>query len=310
MRMMGTDSVAYHEQAVVLRMEDPVGPALDYYASRGETPMMWGGAGAAELGLDGEVALPDWRAIFGTGGASDPLSGRRLVACKRPGMELVVSHHKSVAELGVIGRAENMHAIVDAERNATLGYLDRLVREEGGRRGRAMTRTPTGGLIWAASRHATTRSGDPQVHDHVLVANLVSMRDARGGWKGLDTGFLRDHLHAATAVGRMASAAKAVELGYGIEADGGPSGRLGGWAISGIPRQAWEIHATRSTQIDAAVGVEATYRERAVAARATRDRKTHERSEDLVARWRSELTQAGFPPLELAHAVRLAGVES
>ncbi|MGH9122243.1 MAG: AAA family ATPase, partial [Acidimicrobiales bacterium] len=93
------------------------------------------------------------------------------------------------------------------------------------------------------------------------------------------------------------------------EADGGPSGRLGGWAISGIPRQAWEIHATRSAQIDAAVGVEATYRERAVAARATRDRKTHDQSENLVARWRSELTQAGFPPLELAHAVRLAGVE-
>ena len=33
----------------------------------------------------------------------------------RPGMELVVSPGKSVAELGVIGRAEDMHAILDAE---------------------------------------------------------------------------------------------------------------------------------------------------------------------------------------------------
>jgi hypothetical protein len=66
------------------------------------------------------------------------------VACRRPGLELVVSPHKSVAELGVIGRAEDMHAIVDAERDATLEYLDRLVAEKGGRRGRGQLRTETG----------------------------------------------------------------------------------------------------------------------------------------------------------------------
>ena len=124
--------------------------------------------------------------------------------------------------------------------------------------------------------------GDPQVHDHVLLANFVRMGDERGGWKGLDTGLLRDHLHAATAVGRMAAAAKAVELGYGIEADPGPSGRLGGWAIAGIPKEAWEVHATRSAQIEAAVGPDASYRSRSVAARATRDRKGHDQVEDLV----------------------------
>ena len=179
--------------------------------------------------------MADWRALFGPGGPHHPGGGERLVACLRPGMELVVSPGKSVAELGVIGRAEEMHSILDAETAATLEYLNRVTREQGGRRGRAQVRTPTGGLTWAVSRHATTRSGDPQPHDHVLVANVVRMGDERGGWKGLDTGLFRDHLHAATAVGRMAAAAKAVELGYGIEADPGPSGRLGGWAIAGIP---------------------------------------------------------------------------
>lgn len=171
--MMGIDSVAYHEHTVAGRSDDPVAAAAAYYASRGETPMVWGGTARGLLGLDGEVDLADYRAIFGTGGAHDPRDGRRLVACRRPGLELVVSPHKSVAELGVIGRAEDMHAIVDAERDATLAYLDRLVRERGGRRGRTQTVTPTGGLIWATSRHATTRAGDPQVHDHVLIANAV-----------------------------------------------------------------------------------------------------------------------------------------
>jgi hypothetical protein len=119
---------------------------------------------------------------------------------------------------------------------------------------------------------------------------------------------LRNHLHAATAVGRIAGAAKAVELGYVIEADPGPSGRLGGWAVAGIPREAWEVHATRSAQIDEAVGPDASYQSRSVAARATQDRKAHERVEDPVGRWRDELARAGYPPVELGAAVERAGL--
>ncbi len=169
MRMMGAHSVTYHEHTVAGRGDDPVANALDYYSSRGETPMCWGGSGAALLGLEGEVDLADWRALFGAGGPRHPESGERLVACMRPGMELVVSPGKSVAELGVIGRAEDMHVILDAETAATLEYLDRVTKEQGGRRGRAQLRTPTDGLTWAVSRHATTRAGDPQPHDHLLT---------------------------------------------------------------------------------------------------------------------------------------------
>jgi TrwC relaxase len=105
MRMMGAESVGYHEHSVLERSDDPVANALEYYASRGETPMVWGGTGAVSLGLNGEVGVEEWRSVFGIGGARHPDSGERLVNCLRPGMELVVSPHKSVAELGVIGRA-------------------------------------------------------------------------------------------------------------------------------------------------------------------------------------------------------------
>ncbi len=307
MRMMGRDSVDYHEHTVAGRADDPVAAAAAYYASRGETPMTWGGSGRALLGLDGEVDVADYRAIFGVAGARDPRTGIRLVACQRPGVELVVSPAKSVAELGVIGRAADMHAIADAERDATLAYLDGLVVERGGRRGRAQVPTPTGGLIWATSRHASTRAGDPQVHDHALVANAVRMGDAHGGWKALDTAFVRDHLHAATAVGRMAAAAKAVELGYGIEADPGPSGRLGGWAIAGILDAVCQVHSKRAAQIDQAVGADASYAARAVAARATRERKPDVAVADLMARWQAELTAAGHPAAVVEAAVDAAG---
>ena len=165
-----------------------------------------------------------------------------------------MSAHKSVAELGVIGRVEDMHRILDAETAGTLEYLEELTRDRGGRRGRSATRAPTSGMTYAVTRHATSRAGDPNPHDHVLIANVVEMLDERGGFKGADTALWREHLHAATAYGRLRSARVAVELGYGIVPDRGKSGRLGHWAIAGIPDEAMAIHSKRSGQIDEALG--------------------------------------------------------
>jgi hypothetical protein len=153
--------VAYHRDTVLHRTDDHPGQALAYYASRGETPLEWGGSGARALGLAGTVTEAQFEAIYGPGSAVDPTTGERLVSTRRPGMELVIAAHKSLAELGVIGRAEDMHRILDAERNATLAYLDDLVRLRGGRRGAASVATPTAGLTYAVTRHATSRAGDP-----------------------------------------------------------------------------------------------------------------------------------------------------
>src|SRR3954454_10342750 len=89
MRMMGAESVAYHRETVMARSDDHPGAALGYYASRGETPLCWGGSGATRLGLDGVVSDAAYEAIFGLGGSSHPASGVRLAATQRPGMELV-----------------------------------------------------------------------------------------------------------------------------------------------------------------------------------------------------------------------------
>ena len=183
MRMMGAESVNYHRETVLGRADDHPGAALDYYASRGETPLVWGGSGAEDLGLAGAVTEAQYDAIFGPGGARDPANGTRLVHAKRPGMELVVAAHKSVALLGLAGRAEDMHAILDTETEATLAYLDAWMAARGGRRGRSQTRVPTGGLAWARTRHATSRAGDPEPHDHILVANICRISDEKGGWK-------------------------------------------------------------------------------------------------------------------------------
>jgi Ti-type conjugative transfer relaxase TraA len=51
------------------------------------------------------------------------------------------------------------------------------------------------GLVAAAFQHRTSRAGDPLLHHHVLVANLV--RDGRGRWGALDGRLI--YTHAKTA---------------------------------------------------------------------------------------------------------------
>lgn len=49
MSMMGADSVAYHYANAAERADDHAGQALEDYASRGETPLQWGGRASPPL---------------------------------------------------------------------------------------------------------------------------------------------------------------------------------------------------------------------------------------------------------------------
>jgi conjugative relaxase-like TrwC/TraI family protein len=309
-RMMGIDSVEYHRSTVLGCADDHEGAALGYYGSRGETPLAWGGRLAERLGLVGAVDDAGYEAIYGRGGAHDPHLGRRLVATRRPGVELVVAAHKTVAVLGIIGRADDMHAILNAESDATLAFLDEWFGRQGGRRGKAQRRTATSGLLWARTRHATSRAGDPLPHDHVLIVNLTEMLDRTGGWKALDTAGIRDLVHAATMAGRMAAAAKAIELGYAIVPDHGPSGRLDHWGIAGIPGEVAELFSKRSAAIEDELAQKGfrSHRARGIAARNTRDPKQDESPEALPVRWLDELDDRGWPTRKLNH--RLQHVQS
>ena len=141
-----------------------------------------------------------------------------------------------------------------------------------------------------------------------VLANVLRMEDEQGGWKAADTALWREHLHAATMVGRLAAARVAVELGYAIEADPGPSGRLGHWKVAGVPDEVMEVHSKRAAEIDAECKRhgDTSYRARGVAARTTRKAKDHEAIRPLVERWRAELAEVGWPVDRLTEAVDAA----
>ena len=194
-----------------------------------------------------------------------------------------------------------MHAILDAESDATVRFLDEWFARQGGRRGKTQRRTHTGGLLWARTRHATSRAGDPAPHDHVLIANLTEMLDDRGGWKALDTAGIRDLVHAATMAGRLAAAEKAVQLCYAIEPDHGPSGKLDHWRIAGIPAEVADRFSKRAEAIQEELEQTGftSYRARGVAARNSRDAKKDGKPEALIGRWLDELDSIGWPSRKL-----------
>ena len=96
MRMMGAESVEYHRATVLGRVDDHPGRAMEYYASRGETPLVWGGSGASSLDLAGAVTSENYEALL----AADLDGNRRssvragpetptpvLASCRRAGRE-------------------------------------------------------------------------------------------------------------------------------------------------------------------------------------------------------------------------------
>lgn len=162
---------------------------------------------------------------------------------------------------------------------------------------------PAAGMVAASFRHGTSRELDPQLHEHVVIANMATAADGRV--QTLDGRGLFAH---ATTAGHLAEA----ELQHRTAALGlAWSGTRRGIAnVDGVPRTAIDAMSTRREQVlnlSAEMGV-TTAAGRQIAAVATRAPKTD--GVDLAylrAQWRDRLAAAGFGPAELRHATTRTG---
>ena len=160
----------------------------DYYLGSGEAPGRWIGEGAALLGLSGVVRADQLRAVLdGRDPAGD---GGSLITVRRKdrlaGFDLTFSAPKGVSLLFALGTPEVSLAVRrahDAAVGQALGYLEREAGEV--LRGHnCAVRLAGGGFVAAAFRHRSSRAGDPQLHTHVLTANMAQGSDGR--WSALD----------------------------------------------------------------------------------------------------------------------------
>ena len=230
-----------------------------------------------------------------------------------PGLDLTLSAPKSVSILygltpddrhaqagpdGVARQVQNAHRLAVAE---SIAYLELhcTTALRGHHRGDDTdTRVETDGLIGAAFEHRSSRCGDPQLHTHVVVANLLHGKD--GKWSALDTRAI--YTHARTA-GFVYQAVLRGELTRTLGVQWGPV-RNGQAEIAGIPVGLLRLFSKRRVQIEAqleAVGLDTASAAQA-ATLVTRPAKPEpDDGRSLQERWRTEADASGHS-LDVLHA--------
>ncbi len=242
----------------------------DYYLGRGEAPGQWIGATAEQLGLVGQIDSDALRNLL-AGTAPDGASlGVQLRPERRPGFDLTFSAPKGVSLLWALGSEDVRGTISAAHDQAVEAVLDRLSSEacfaRRGRDGKQLIEAE--GFVGAAFRHRTSRAGDPQLHTHVVVPNLV--RGVDGQWSAPDGRHLYLWQKAAGTLYQSALRAELAPLGLAWDIR-----RNGLSELRDIPKTVLRAFSKRRVDIESAMRSRGATSSKAAetAALATRERK-------------------------------------
>ena len=166
----------YYEQQVAQGQDD-------YYTGRGEAPGEWAGTGAQALGLAGRIGAGQFGALIAGHDPRDP-EARLRSSARDPRVaayDLTFSAPKTLSILFAIAPEHVSGELVGCHEEAVraaLGYLeDTAVMVRRGHAGEHVQ--PGEGLVAAAYRHRMSRALDPQLHTHVVAANLARGPDGR-----------------------------------------------------------------------------------------------------------------------------------
>lgn len=265
----------------------------DYYLGSGEAPGQWLGDGASHLDLAGRVNADQLRAVLD---GRHPATHVSLLSQRQPnrvpGFDLTFSAPKGVSLLFALGDPPLSSAIRAAHDEAVRQALAYLEREAGEvRRGHeGQARLGGGGFVAATFRHRSSRAGDPQLHTHVLVANMT--RGADGRHSALDG---RQLYWQAKTAGCLYQAALRQQLApLGLEwiiRDNGLS------ELAGVPTGVLRAFSRRRIEIETRMHELGTSTAAGAQTAALDTRKAKEYGVDavsLVAGWHARADQLGF----------------
>jgi conjugative relaxase-like TrwC/TraI family protein len=282
----------YYEQREFLRD--------DYYLEHDHAPGTWVGRGAELLELEG---APERGALGALLEGAHPASGERLPGLsaqrKNAGFDLTFTAPKSVSVLMAVGDECVRAAVRAAHEAGVCAGVDYLERHElQARRGHAGARiVAASGFAGARYTHEMSRSGDPHLHTHVVVANAVRGPDGR--WTAPD---MRPIYAAAKTAGTIAEAVMRDELSRALGLQWGAVAN-GSAEIAGLPRAVLDHFSQRHAEIEDALAARQGARTIQVvgtAQRATRDRKPVIDRDAAQADWRARAAEHGLD----ARAVR------
>ena len=190
------------------------------------------------------------KAFLGLMQGRHPVDGSQLRRMTRAStvaaIDLTFSAPKSVSVLHAVAGGEMSAELSEAHERAVAAAVSYLEREAClTRRGHAGGERVAGeGSVAAAYRHRLSRAGDPQLHTHVVAANLTR---ADGRFTSLDAHALYEHKSAAGAVYRAVLRAEVCDRLPWVQWR--QAGR-GLFEIDGVPEDALRHFSQRRAEIE------------------------------------------------------------
>ncbi|CAH1534276.1 Conjugative transfer relaxase/helicase TraI [Vibrio owensii] len=264
----------------------------------------WHGKLAIDAGLLGKpVEQKTLESVLSGHLGDETIKGKRENK-HRPGLDLTFSAPKGISTLALVGGETRL---IEAHDNAVKFVLDQIekdvaqvkVTHEKG----VQEFENTESMAFAVVRHKTSRENEPQMHSHVLTANMT--RDKEGELRALASAIKQkggvingsgDRIYNFqkyyTALYQSQLAKGSEELGFQMQGLGN-----GQFDVKGIPQVVIEAFSTRKQQIDQqALDFGDSQAARDTAALDTRKSKTHESDASLNARWQQTVRDKGFQP--------------
>lgn len=270
------------------------------YYQRDTSPGAYYGAATGGVAAGGAAAASGLGTAVSAAELDNLLAGRsgdgtrelvRPHPQRKKGCEIHAAPDKSVSALFAVAPLAVAYAIVAASEAALRPALRQAEAECGvTRRGKAGRTHERGNLVFAIYTHYTSRAGDPQLHHHVVVPNLVLRPD--GTWGAHHNRLLYKAQKRLTATYNRALRDNLVSLGIDARLENGRC------VVAGVPRSLCEAFSTRRKEVVAAKEVfHPKDRDAAQkAAWATRGRKLKTPEAELRAGWRAAAQTHGYDP--------------
>jgi conjugative transfer relaxase protein TraI len=255
-------------------------------------------AGLAQQPIDAGIFLGALRGHW----RGEATLGRR--GAHAPGLDVTFSAPKSLSLLALLAGDPRLRHAHDVAVRYALTELERDVAQTRVQSQGQLAFVDTSALLIAVFEHTTSRSGDPQLHSHAVIANMTRLQQGplralasctRQRSSVINGTFERLYAHqkyySALYHGHLAKTV--TSLGYRLAPR-----RNHTFDIVGVPRTVIDAFSTRRARIqqwERERGLNSAPA-RDLAALCTRAELTTERGVDRVAQWQARLETLGYTP--------------
>jgi conjugative relaxase-like TrwC/TraI family protein len=219
----------------------------DYYTDGQEIVGLWGGKGAARLGLEGTVDQYSFERLCDN---LNPKTGHQVTVRTRSertvGYDFTFSVPKSVSLLYTMSGDKDILGAFRSAVDETMREIEAEMKTRV-RKGGQDTDRLTGNGVWAEFIHTTSRPvdglPDPQLHAHVFTFN-TTWDDTEQRWKAGQFRELKQNAPYFQAAFRVRLAGKLQDLGFGIDR------KRDDFEITGIPSDVLKRFSRRTALIE------------------------------------------------------------